>query len=490
MKTQNKKIFLKLFLLTVVFELGFFQNTQAEELEASTPIAITHPGVQLNNVGTSGLTPYGVFNVDSTRIIQFETTDQYLAPYSHRGRGFVWAKIVDIKTHGSFPQTQDINLNPLSSHTSLWRTVPICLNEDTNHIGQSGFVTWSPNANEPSILYAIKDNGQIIRVDVDNASEDCLNIVVAIPSANLPVSAFNAICGGMARDNKKWICPGKDQNYLQSPYLEINLTPGNYGVSVITSEMPRHWNAAYNSPGTSCKRLGNNARYLDAASHGHTSQSIDGEWAVNEGCGTTSPNKMCIYHVSTPSQPDCSIYGDQNSSPSPLESMFSGATGAFNYIPFPAGKSATHFSWTKPDWFLAQSSGNGGGSWRKKPNLTRFTNYQVIWDRINHTITWNELVNTAQYTADEWFDASGAGKSDFGARYLSILSHDGKYVIWFSTNGKYSGDDRVNYPTNPDTGNAWSVNDWVFPMAYLSELTPVGNTDTIAPAVPSGVSVR
>lgn len=425
-------------------------------LEAQSVTAVTHPGAQMFNLSKSGLLPYSVFNVDSNRMMIYEFDGSSAWPFNYVGRKWVWATMTSLVSAGSISQSNNTTANPKTQQTDRWTAISFNSGAGCSYAITSAYhVTWSNIAGEDEIVYAIASDGKVIKKNLDTGA---CSLITTLNTTPTNVGA----CGGFDRNTGHWICDTNSETVNTSDgrgYYEIDLVGGSYTQITASSDRPRHWYTS--DTGTTCAGIANNF-YMDINTNGHGMLSPDGEWYLDR-CGTTTDSTTCMSKVSQSASEDCSIWGEVNTSPSPLTISPNGAGSSFNSTAY--GINDTHFSWTQPTWILGQYGGTGVA--QSYPNKQELYLNKIDWNSTTKAITETEITGTRQKTSYNY-----TGCDQFGARYLGVVSPNGEYAMWFSTNDKFTLAEKYCYPSqNPETQAAWTINDWVqYPQIYLAEL--------------------
>lgn len=188
---QNKKTFLKLFLLTVVLGVGvFISTTNAATITAGAPIRITPLCISAENDWYSSRY---MWSSDGAKIwIKEETADRGIGriqkpvlvnstpmspafPCFHVGRGLVWGNIADLMADSiNKNYANAIGSGGADAVTALTSYKALTHQMSTSY---STHVEWSRLVDQPNIAWGVYNSGSTYTLRYTNTSTDCTEAV-------------------------------------------------------------------------------------------------------------------------------------------------------------------------------------------------------------------------------------------------------------------------------------------------------------------------
>lgn len=342
------------------------------------------------------------WNRDYTRLLLYEDMGFTDPTTKRRGRGHVWGMISNLK-NWSTPEGYEAAARQVSN-SSCWPPTSL---------------DWSPLAGEENILYGVYTcDTTISKLNVDTG-------------VRTPVVSYNPGDGTNVSNPRSF--GFSSDNRLIVNFNGENWASGGYEVSVPDGTRTRYTGFAMD-----CSTV--RKRWPQMLSHGHMHRSPDAQYLAIYGYGA---GQVGVYDLQAGI--NCSN----------LPEVLSYVDSAY-----PNDQPPGHVSWTASnDWFLAENMGSWK-NWQTSPYLSNDSIFQVTFDRTTHAFTYNNLLTTT--TAGYW--KSGEEVQNYHAIPIPVLRKDGKQMIFWSTDGKYS---YVDY-------QAKGVTPWGTEGVFLADLGVLG----------------
>lgn len=452
---QNKKLFLKLFvLLAVLASVGEAQAVG--ELDASTPVRISHPAHDYSQLWATERNPW---NADNTKIMMYEGFTKhpsYTSPLPRNGVGLVFGVLADLPVLASGNIVDyEVAVKPIGGPSQNSSTF-------------TPYAVWSAIPGEKDIIYVMKVSDEALyRIDT--------NIDPIVPV--------------------RWVEGLSDSSSLTVPYL-LGWTSDNKLLM-------------YNSYDRSAPRL---VTEIDVVAKTKTSpngwpKQCGGSSDINrypsrvpnEIHGTWSADKSLYFRYSGSTGGNdgaCDAVYDSGTCVDTEACYNSGNPGTKAY--YDANPTMiTHLATWNNEWFIGGNTGDylAHKTVDSPPYLSGFDIVQVIYDRVTHTFTHRILIEDFMAAGFRQTDKSWSdGDQNYGGGIPSpVLRPDNKQLYFMSTGGKYSYEDRAycSHFSNVPAICATVNNNANYGMLgiFISDLT-LANGDTTPPAVPQGVRVQ
>lgn len=426
----------KIVLCLLISGLFIGKASGVDLLTVDSVVRLTHPAFRAGNI-FYGVREKGMWNVDNTRIMLYESNTTYSHPDwpAEKGRGIVWATVADAKT----------GYTDLADYKSKWTPVPF-INEgatlNVNRCNLNGYY-WSPLAGEANIIYGMARSGghgnDVIKINVDTG---VVTEVVQIAGGDI-VDAIDLStrCYGYRKDNDHLICSENNEDWANGGW-DIDLVAGTYATIASGSEAENCGDSGY-------------GLFPLWESHGHSGASPDGsKVAAKYGFPVTSPKN----HVQFTS--DCTATGKYEDDEYVNERL-----------PYPWF--GVHLSWhASEEWFLSNSTyPSTVTADPTAPSIITYKLFQIFFDSTaTPPFTYRELYTIT--SAHRWnngvFDV---GNDD--AHLRATINTDGTYAIFNATDGGYTKEDAQHD----------DVTDYVFEAFFLVDFggapTPVECADGV-----------
>jgi hypothetical protein len=390
---------------------------------------LTHPAFQIIHVPVGSTRGHDPWNSDNTKIMLFETT---LSVYGNpnynwiQGRRWVWANVQDLITACNSNSCMD---NPTQDQLDQWLTDYLAVTTAFPNPNPSpeDNIRWSEISGEEDILYYLLKQGsetrlRVMDTSIDPPSRDANYLVIDSSDAWY----YGGYLIGFDVNNKLMVINELDFANAVDEWYNVTIT--DYTIE--------DWDKGTKQTGrpeTLCPNMS------------------DAEWGYNlwsnHGHSFITPNRLYrLKNYGATNEPFIGVN---------VKGLCSGGKFDDAWHNDPNADSVAHISATySNEWWVG---GKGRFQQRSVPTVEGKDITHIAYDNAAGTFKHTQIIadgDPGGTTATWWNDGGDSNENSDALPYVN-LRDDGGAIMWTSTGGKFSVDDKNTYSGS----GSWSWDD-------------------------------